>query len=567
MKAVVRTRSNIRVVTFCVILCCVTAAGSCAYFNTLYNARRIYREAEEKREEGTGGEREMRDSYKEVVTKCAKVVRDYPDSRWVDDALFLMGKALVRQGETDKGIRKFVELLTNFPKSDYVPKSIYWLGLAYYEKGDYNQALVYIDRFLKEHPKNELRTDVMFLAGDVHRELEQDDEALSFYARVAEESSDGEIVDEATLKTAELFYAKEDWERAAAAYSRVLRKGTPWQRRYEISLSLGECYARTGRCRDALDVYDGLLQEIVSAKEKPAVVLGRGESYVCMDSIDTALSIFESVTGEFPRSVYSAEAYYRIGTIYQDRLDSLSRAQSAFAKVAGEYADSPFAEAAIQKSTSIKRLLELQQASGDDAESAERLAEKKFLAAEIQLTRLEEIDVALANYSTVVDSFPGTSYAPKAAFAVAWIFDRKKKDTDRAVEMYRRVITLYPRSSQARGAIERLGTLGALELRRRMQAVIDSAMVDTTGVDLTEETGTGEGAGPDSLAAPPPPDTTPTRTIMPDSARAVPPSAVEPAAAPTPTGTADSVRADDSTAAVPDTTRKQPADTAGARTD
>ncbi len=536
MSAFVINRPNIRAIALCVTLCCLAAAVSCAYFNTLYNARRIYREAEERREAGTGGEREMRDSYKEVVTKCAKVVRDYPNSRWVDDALFLMGKALVRQGEIDKGIRKFIELLTNFPKSDYVPKSIYWLGLSYYEKGDYNQALVYTDRFLKEHPKNELRTDVMFLAGDVHRELEQDEEALSFYSRVAEESSDGDVVDEATLKTAELFYAKEDWERAAAAYSRVLRKGIPWRRKYEISLSLGECYARTGRCRDALDVYNGLLEEIVSAKEKPSVELGRGESYVCMDSLDAALSIFESVTGEFPRSSYSAEAYYRIGTIYQERLDSLGHAQKAFSKVAGEYANSPFAESAIQKSTSIKRLMELDRAEESDAGSAERLAEKRFLAAEIQLTRLDEVDVAVSNYSAVVDSFPGTSYAPKAAFAVAWIYDSEKKDRDRAVEMYRRVITLYPRSPQARGAIERLGTLGALELRQQMQAVIDSAIVDTTG------------PAPDSI-----------RTTIPDTTAALP-------SVPAPTGPSGSAHEDDSTAAVPDTTVIEPADTAGART-
>jgi TolA-binding protein len=567
MNAVVRTRSNIRTGSLCIILGCLIVAGSCAYFNTLYNARRIYREAEERREAGTGGEREMRDSYKEVVIKCSKIVRDYPNSRWVDDALFLMGKALVRQGETDKGIRKFIELNTNFPKSDYVPKSIYWLGLAYYEKADYNQALVYTGRFLKEYPKNELRTRVMFLAGDIHKELEQEEDALSFYSRVAEESSDGEVVDEATLKTAELFYAKEDWEKAAAAYLKVLRKGIPWERRYEISLALGQCYSRIGRCREALDVYDGLLEEIVSAKEKPPVVLGRATSYICMDSLETALSIFKGVTGEFPRSTYSAEAYYRMGVIYHEKLDSLSRAQGAFAKVAGEYANSDFAETAIQKSTSIKRLLELEQSSGDDAGSAERLAEKRFLAAEIQLTRLDEIDLAITNYSAVIDSFPRTSYAPQAAFAVAWIYDKKKNDRERAVEMYRRVITLYPRSSQALGAIERLGTLGALELRERMQVLVDSAMVDTTGIDQPEDMGTRGGAKIDSLTVPPLPDTTavPPAKPPPASPARADTTAVSPVSPP-PVDAApvDSVAP---AGAASDSTRTPPADTAGARKD
>jgi TolA-binding protein len=569
MSAKVSKRSNINAGLLVIVICCLVAAWSCAYFNTLYNARRIYREAEEKREKGTGGEREMRDSYEEVVTKCAKIVRDYPNSRWVDDALFLMGKALVRQGETDKGIRKFIELVTNFPKSDYVPKSIYWLGLAYYEKGDYNQALVYSDRFLKEYPESNLRNEVMFLAGDLNRELEQEEEALSFYSRVAEESSDGETVDEATLKTAELFYAKGDWEKAAAAYARVLRKGISWERRYEISLALGECYTSIGRCEEALGVYDGLLQEIVSSKEKPPVVLGRGASYVCMDSLETALSILKGVTGEFPRSTYSAEAYYRIGVIFHEKLDSLSRAQEAFAKVAGEYANSDFAEMAIQKSTSIKRLLELEQSSGEDVGGRERFAEKKFLAAEIQLTRLEEIDLAITNYTAVLDSFPRSSYAPQAAYAVAWIYDKKKREREAAIEMYRRVISFYPRSPQALGAIERLGTLGALELKERMQGLIDSAMVDTTGIDGPEEIGIGDGAGVDSLAVPPPPGTTDAppagqaqTSVVSDSTSARPPdTTVAPTTVPSPTDTTET----DGKAS--DSTRTQPPDTAGVRED
>lgn len=564
MNADMRTRTKIRIVPLCVLLCCLAAAGSCAYFNTLYNARRIYRDTEEKREAGRGGEREMRENYEEVVAKCAQVVRDYPNSRWVDDALFLMGKALVRQGEIDKGVRKFVELMTNFPESDYVPKSIYWLGLAHYEKGDYNQTLVYTDRFLKEYPTSDIRSKVLFLAGDTHRELEQEEEALSYYARVAEESSDGETTDKATLKTAELFFSLEKWEKAAAAYQRVLRKGIPWERRYEISLALGECYSRLGECQEALEVYDSLLEQIVSAKEKPDVVLGRGRSYVCMDSLETALSIFKGVTGEFPRSAYAAEAYYRIGVIYQERLDSLSGAQEAFGKVAGEYANSPFAEEAIQKSSSIKRLLELEKGSGGDAGSAERLAEKRFLAAEIQLTRLGEVDLAIANYSAVVDSFPRTNYAPQSAYAIAWIYENEKSDRDRAVEMYRRVVTRYPRSPQAHGAIERIGTLGALDLKEQMQAVIDSAMVDTTGVDQHDETeATGEGRI-DTLTVPSPADTgaappveRPSVGTAIDSTRV--PAAEETATVPAPAAPSDSTATD--------STNVPPADTAGARSD
>jgi TolA-binding protein len=471
LKIRIRTISGILA---SLLLCAVVF--SCAYFNTLYNARRLYAEAEERRE-NEGSERELRDRYGQVVEKCAKVVRDYPDSKWVDDALFLMGKALVRQGEADKGIRKFIEITTNFPESDYVPPSLYWLGLAHWEKGDDNQALAYTERFLAAFPDHDLKYDVMFLAGDIKREMGLDEEALSLYALVADEAPDRDVIDAATLRTAELYFAQGEYTEAAAAYEALLRKGISWKVRYEISRSLGDCYTRIGKCREALELFDRLSEESTTTKEKPPLELGRAASHVCMDSLETSLGIYEDITKEFPKSKFSAEAFYRMGVIYHERLDSLSNAQVAFSKVASEYANSEFASEAIQKSSSLKRLLELSDTQSG-AGSSEQLAEKRFLAAEIQLTRLGEIDIALANYEAIVDSFPESSYAPRAAFAVAWINEREKLDREQAIEMYRRVVSLYPRSMQAVGAVDRIGSLGAQELKEQLQALVDSAAAE-----------------------------------------------------------------------------------------
>ncbi len=459
-------------------------AHSCAYFNTLYNARRIYNEAELQREQ-QGTDRALKDKYEEVVKKCANLVASYPNSRWVDDALFLMGKALVRQGELSKGIRKFIELRTNFPESKYVAPALYWLALAYFEKKDYMLAIESTERFLKRHPDHELRYRVMFLAGDIHLELENTEEALNFYSMVAERASRREVVDEAVLKSAELFRKKEKWEEAAASYEKALRKGLPWAERYKISLSLGECYTKIGKCTEAIEIFDKLLHEIITSKEKPPLMLGRASSFECMDSTDAAIAAYEEVVKDFPRSSYSAESYFRLGVIYHEKMDSLVRAQEAFSKVAGEYANSEFASLAVQKSGSLKRLIELQKSEGE-GETREQAAQKRFLTAEIQLMRLNEIDLAISNYSAVVDSFPDTDMAPRSAYALAWIRHYMLADTVGAVEWYREVATRYPRSPQAKGAVIELGKLGEAELKGRLAAYVDSALADSAAARAEE---------------------------------------------------------------------------------
>jgi len=195
-----------------------------------------------------------------------------------------------------------------------------------------------------------------------------------------------------------------------------------------------------------------------------------------------ALKVYNDVATKYPKSTYSAEAYYRTGVIYHERLDSLKLAQEAFGKVAGEYSNSDFAAASLEKSTSMKRLLELQKAAGK-GETVDQAAEKRFMAAEIQLTRLGDVQTALAGYQAVLDSFPRTAVAPKAAYAIAWIREYKLNDKDKAIESYRALVDRFPRSYQARGALFQLGFLGADSLKVELQAYVDSARADTTAIE------------------------------------------------------------------------------------
>jgi TolA-binding protein len=277
-----------------------------------------------------------------------------------------------------------------------------------------------------------------------------------------------------------------DWASAAAGYENVLGKGMNWNERYKISLSLADCYAKTGRCTEALNICDGLLAEVTTTKEKPPVMLGRAASHVCMDSLQAAIREYNLITESFPRSNYSAEAFFRLGVIYHEKLDSLQLAQTAYSKVSNESASSEYAAVSLQRSSSLNRLIELQKTSGEN-EGEEAQAEKRFLAAEIQLTRLNETDLAMGNYRAVVDSFPLTSYAPLAAYALGWIYRMDKGDTAQALEAFTHLIREYPVSPQARGALYEVHLLGEEELKNQLEAYVDSAVADTARVAARKE--------------------------------------------------------------------------------
>jgi tetratricopeptide (TPR) repeat protein len=74
----------------------VLLVTGCAYYNGLYNANRLAREAERAERDGRTGE--ARSLWSQAAVKAESVASRHPKSRYRDDALFLQGRALQRVG-------------------------------------------------------------------------------------------------------------------------------------------------------------------------------------------------------------------------------------------------------------------------------------------------------------------------------------------------------------------------------------------------------------------------------------------------------------------------------------
>ncbi|HMA76556.1 MAG TPA: tetratricopeptide repeat protein [Candidatus Krumholzibacteriaceae bacterium] len=507
-----------------IICMLVIFLSSCVYFNTLYNARRIYSDTEDKREQSkssTGMEKE----YQRVVVKCSKILQNNPDSGWADDAVFLLGKALFRQGKYDESAKKFEEILDNWPEEKYAPLSLFWLGKIYLNREEFNKALKYTDRFIEKYPEHEIRFQVMVLAGKISLKLDRKKEALEFYSEVIREADRDEIVEKATAECADLYFSFEQWEDAARFYEKMLHKGISWEKRYQLSLSLAKCYTNLERCREAIDLYDELLDEVTGKREKAPVLLGKAASYVCIDSMSLAKRFYEDIIGKYPKTLFSAEASYYMGMLFHQQADSLEKAKEYFSKVGKEAPESQYATEALKKSNSIGRLLELEN-EGEGDLTDEQKAKKKFYSAELQLSQFGNVEEALRNYRVVLDSFPEIEISPRAAYAIGWIYQEKMKQNDKALEAYREVIERFPRSAQASGAIERIESLGDPQLLQRVQGYVDSVRAskpDTSGKrsyfepsETTDNSGMINKTGVDADSAGASPDTS--RTVTPESA-------------------------------------------------
>jgi len=124
----------------------VTLLCGCTYYNTLYNARRLYDEAERARLAGLDSLAEAR--YEDVVRKTADAYRAKPSGEGADQILFLLGRARLRTGDLRAARLALEESARITTDSTLRAEILVYRGLTLSRLGDEAGALASVNEAL-----------------------------------------------------------------------------------------------------------------------------------------------------------------------------------------------------------------------------------------------------------------------------------------------------------------------------------------------------------------------------------------------------------------------------------
>lgn len=122
--------------------------GSCGYFNSLYNARRQFADAE--RAAATGQASAAQQGYTGAIDKAARSYRKYPRGRWSDDALYLIARARFELQEYPAARAAAVELLSATRDATMRGDAHAIVGASAFQLGENDVALLHLDSALSD---------------------------------------------------------------------------------------------------------------------------------------------------------------------------------------------------------------------------------------------------------------------------------------------------------------------------------------------------------------------------------------------------------------------------------
>ena len=165
---------------------------SCVYFNTFYNAENSFKQANEIIDnssfnyENNDIPTSAKKLLNESIISSNIVLNEYSDSKYVDDAIYYMGRSYFTLAEYFKSEKYFSELINKYPDSKYFNESKLWLEytrLKLQPKDVILENLKLIEKII--NPKNDKKLFFLLhnIKGDFFAEKKQYIDAFEEYEK------------------------------------------------------------------------------------------------------------------------------------------------------------------------------------------------------------------------------------------------------------------------------------------------------------------------------------------------------------------------------------------------
>ncbi len=446
-------------------------SSGCAYFNTFYHAKKYYAKAVRVQEESASDKlsSEAIRAYDEAIEKCVKVIVEHGGG-WnagIDDALFLMGASYYGKREYQIAIEKFSELMLNYPDSDHVPEALFYTGLCYHEMQNYGTASRVFDRVLREYPDMKRKDEIYFITAQGHEANRNEAAALREYRRVVYDFGGGRKREDALDRMGDIYFERGDYDSARVVFEELARSTQEDELYFETELKVGACLVRLGESEAALDIYEAIVPETPERNEQGGRVwMAMAEAENRRGRHEEAIEHLQRVSEHFANRGLGVESDFRLGYTYEVYLQDYEKAREAYESATASRQRSVFREQADRRLQNLSYLEELQESLDGETAATEQRAEAALKVAEFTLFESDDPEGALAQYADVIEEFPGSEAAVRAAYARAWVLQTESDSLSEAASAYANLIERYPASPQAEMSLAHLKELGGDEDRR-----------------------------------------------------------------------------------------------------
>lgn len=316
-----------------------------AYYNTFYNAERSFKRGEAATKPRPGAiDRQifqpvfpLYDSpstskdFEEAIRKSADVLRDHGSSKWVDDALLLIGKSYFYQQNYFAADEKFREVMELETKRE--GEARYWLARTQLASRSYPELREHLLLTFEGEKESRKWTPLMQLinAELLVREGEMED-AVGQLAQGARAVKDRAIRARANYLLGQIHESLGNYADAIDAYKRAQKKNSNFDLVYAARISVIRATAEAGDTELALRDLRKMERDDKNFDQIADLRALRAEILQQVGAVDEAVNAYDAVLRGNDRisADVKGAVHYQLAKIYRDVDQDYTRAAAHF---------------------------------------------------------------------------------------------------------------------------------------------------------------------------------------------------------------------------------------------
>jgi len=347
--------------------------------------------------------------FKEVLNYAQKVIDDYPDSKFIWEAYYLIGSCNLELGKTEKAEEIFNKIIAKCTQEEVTSNTYSQILSFNLQKKKYDQIISLGEKYIKNFPKGTLRSKVYFYLGESYYIKGEWSKALDSYQNALGGSRNLELKDLIYQGLGFTYIEKGDKVAAKGNINKIKDK--------ELRLfSQGIYYFKVGDYIQALETVNISIRDYPKSNFLIDTYLNKADLLYEMGRLNDSISVYKYVLDNFKGSQYMEsvnKAHYGLAWCYLKN-GKFKKAIDEF-KSTLEYANNP-----VVRVSSQIQIADAYQETGK---------------------HMKALDI----YNSILKDQPNTVYADYVQFQIGMCF-LKKKDLERAFLALKNLKNNFPSS-------------------------------------------------------------------------------------------------------------------------
>lgn len=283
-----------------------------------------------------------------VIEKCSRILVNYPKSKWVDNALLLIGKSYYYKKEALRAERKFQELLDRYPDSDLVPEAILWLGMSFVRLENFESAEITLNRAVEsaiEEGEADVASQAYFELGKMYLIQGDRTQAVAKYEEAVTFAAERDQLLQVQLALAREYERLGETEKAAKAYRDIFKLDPTTDLAFIAEINYAKLTRQSGDLDEASNTlinmlenplyldYDGKIQLEIAHLYYAYHEQYKGiDDSLAADAFRAAIEQYTFVDTTFKGMAEAADAFYAKGRIYEYDLGDYDNAYENYSQ-------------------------------------------------------------------------------------------------------------------------------------------------------------------------------------------------------------------------------------------